>query len=63
MFCAPDELKSSIEEPDLSALNSANQLVTEADETDKDETAEEQTISPVLCPVDRPKIHSRKFRE
>uniref|UniRef100_A0A3Q3WYM9 Ribosomal protein eL8/eL30/eS12/Gadd45 domain-containing protein n=1 Tax=Mola mola TaxID=94237 RepID=A0A3Q3WYM9_MOLML len=33
-------------------LNSANQL-----------TAEEQTISPVLCPADPPKIHSRKFRD
>uniref|UniRef100_A0A3Q3XJG7 Ribosomal protein eL8/eL30/eS12/Gadd45 domain-containing protein n=1 Tax=Mola mola TaxID=94237 RepID=A0A3Q3XJG7_MOLML len=48
---------------EATALNSANQLVTEADETDKDETAEEQTISPVLCPADPPKIHSRKFRD
>lgn len=45
-------------------LNDTNQIVTEGDEeSNKDETVEEQTTSAVLCSANRPKIHSRKFRD
>ncbi|XP_070690338.1 selenocysteine insertion sequence-binding protein 2 [Pempheris klunzingeri] len=61
---ATDGVGSPTEEPE-SELNDTNQMVKEGDEeTDKDETIEQQNpISPVPCPVSRPKIHSRKFRD
>ena len=68
VFCAcehSDEVLSPTEETDEQLeLNGTNQMFKEADEeTDKDKTAEEQTTSHVPCPANRPKIHSRKFRE
>ncbi|XP_076587844.1 uncharacterized protein LOC143321414 [Chaetodon auriga] len=60
-----DEVGSPTEElDDESQLNGTNQVVKEDDEeTDKDETVEPPTTSPVTCPASRPKIHSRKFRD
>ncbi|XP_044051244.1 selenocysteine insertion sequence-binding protein 2-like [Siniperca chuatsi] len=62
---ATDEVGSPTEEfDDQSEFNGTNQMVKEGDEeTDKDETVEQQTTSPVPCPANRPKIHSRKFRD
>ncbi|XP_070821454.1 selenocysteine insertion sequence-binding protein 2 [Chaetodon trifascialis] len=60
-----DEVGSPTEElDDESQLNGTNQVAKEDDEeTDKDETVEQPTTSPVTCPAGRPKIHSRKFRD
>ncbi|TMS03943.1 Selenocysteine insertion sequence-binding protein 2 [Larimichthys crocea] len=62
---ATDDAGSLTEElDDQSEINVTNQMVKEVDEeTDKDETADQQTTSPVTCPASRPKIHSRKFRD
>ncbi|XP_051279031.1 selenocysteine insertion sequence-binding protein 2 [Dicentrarchus labrax] len=62
---ATDEVGSPTEElDDQLELNDTNQMVKEGDEeNDKDETVERQTTSPVPCPANRPKIHSRKFRD
>ncbi|XP_010729187.2 selenocysteine insertion sequence-binding protein 2 isoform X2 [Larimichthys crocea] len=62
---ATDDAGSLTEElDDQSEINVTNQMVKEVDEeTDKDETADQQTSSPVTCPASRPKIHSRKFRD
>ncbi|XP_031705455.1 selenocysteine insertion sequence-binding protein 2 isoform X1 [Anarrhichthys ocellatus] len=62
---ASDEVGSPTEElDDKSELNDTKQTVKEGDEeADKDEIVEEQTTSPVPCPANRPKIHSRKFRD
>ncbi|XP_070760781.1 selenocysteine insertion sequence-binding protein 2 [Enoplosus armatus] len=60
-----DEVGSPTEDlDDQPEFNGTNQMVKECDEeTDKDETVEQQTTSPVPCPSNRPKIHSRKFRD
>ncbi|KAM8759749.1 selenocysteine insertion sequence-binding protein 2-like isoform 1-T1 [Acanthopagrus schlegelii] len=60
-----DEVRSPSEEPeDESELNGANQTVKEDDEeAKKNETVDQQIILPVSCPANRPKIHSRKFRD
>ncbi|XP_068422756.1 selenocysteine insertion sequence-binding protein 2 isoform X2 [Clinocottus analis] len=62
---ASDEVGSPTEElDDQSEFNGTNQEVKEADEeVDKEEIVEQQSISPVPCPANRPKIHSRKFRD
>lgn len=62
---ATDDVGSPTEElDDQSELNDINQMVKEGDEeTDKEETVEQQTTSPVPCPTNQPKIHSRKFRD
>ncbi|XP_062273629.1 selenocysteine insertion sequence-binding protein 2-like [Scomber scombrus] len=45
-------------------LNDTDQTEKEGDgESNTDETVEEQTTSAVPCSADRPKIHSRKFRD
>lgn len=59
-----DEVGNPTEELDESELNDTNQMIIEPnEETDKDETVEHQTTSPVPCSASRPKIHSRKFRD
>uniref|UniRef100_A0A671UHG9 SECIS binding protein 2 n=1 Tax=Sparus aurata TaxID=8175 RepID=A0A671UHG9_SPAAU len=60
-----DEVRSPSEEPeDESELNGTDQMVKEDDEeTEKNETVDQQTTSPVPCLANRPKIHSRKFRD
>lgn len=61
-----DEVGSPTEDlDDQSELSGTNQTVKEADEeeTDKDEAVEQPATSPVPCPVNRPKIHNRKFRD
>ncbi|XP_029999629.1 selenocysteine insertion sequence-binding protein 2 isoform X2 [Sphaeramia orbicularis] len=54
-----------IEGDDELELNGTKQMVRDDDdeETDKEESVEQQTISPVTMPDHRPKIHSRKFRD
>lgn len=59
-----NELGSPTEDLDLSEFNETNQMVNEEDENSKEqESMEQQSTSPVPCPVTQPKIHSRKFRE
>ncbi|GAA6218700.1 selenocysteine insertion sequence-binding protein 2 isoform X1 [Lates japonicus] len=62
---APEVGSPTEELDDQLELNGINQMMREGDEeTDKDETVEQQTTtSPVPCPVNQPKIHSRKFRD
>ncbi|TNN44078.1 Selenocysteine insertion sequence-binding protein 2 [Liparis tanakae] len=62
---ASDEVGSPTEElDDPTEFNGTNQEVREGvEEAEKDEIVEPQPTSPVLCPVSRPKIHSRKFRD
>ncbi|CAJ1069197.1 selenocysteine insertion sequence-binding protein 2-like isoform X1 [Xyrichtys novacula] len=50
---------------DQTEINGTKELVKEEEEElDKEETAEQQqTMLPVTLPANRPKIHSRKFRE
>lgn len=64
-YATSDEVRYPTEELDQLEFNGTDQMVKEEDEeTDKDqETMEQQTTSPVPCPVSQPKIHSRKFRE
>lgn len=69
VFCGSqisDEVENPAEElDDLSEINDTNQALQEEDdiEASNDELIEQQSTSPVPCPVSRPKIHSRKFRE
>ncbi|XP_041643291.1 selenocysteine insertion sequence-binding protein 2-like isoform X2 [Cheilinus undulatus] len=67
---ATGEVGSPTEEPDedKSELNGSDHLDKEdGQELDKEEqkedTAEQQTTLPVTLPANRPKIHSRKFRD
>ncbi|KAM7019120.1 selenocysteine insertion sequence-binding protein 2-like [Tautogolabrus adspersus] len=65
---ATDEVGSSTEEPveDQSDLNGSNQMEKDVDqepEKEEEETAEQQTTSAMTLPTNRPKIHSRKFRD
>ncbi|KAK2837926.1 hypothetical protein Q5P01_015138 [Channa striata] len=63
---ASEEFGSPTEEPDdQSEFNDTSQILKEGDEgTNEDqEIVEEQTTSPLPCAVNRPKIHSRKFRD
>ncbi|XP_041792452.1 selenocysteine insertion sequence-binding protein 2-like [Chelmon rostratus] len=62
---AADEVGSPTEELDgQSELNGTNQVAKEdEEETDKGETVEQPTTSPVPFPASQPKIHSRKFRD
>lgn len=54
-----------IKDDEVLELNGTKQVVRDDDdeEIDKEESAEQQTTSPVTMPEHRPKIHSRKFRE
>ncbi|XP_020499649.2 selenocysteine insertion sequence-binding protein 2 isoform X1 [Labrus bergylta] len=64
---ATDEVGSPTEEPveDQSEFNVSSQMEKDIDqEPDKEEeTAEQQTPSAKTLPTNRPKIHSRKFRD
>nr|XP_046241349.1 selenocysteine insertion sequence-binding protein 2-like [Scatophagus argus] len=62
---ATDEAGSPTEEvDDQTELNGTNKMLKEDDEeTYNDKTIEQQTSSPPPCSVNRPKIHSRKFRD
>lgn len=61
---ATDEVGSPTEELDQSEVNGTNQMVKDSDEeTDKNETVGQETALPVPSPANRPKIHSRKFRD
>ncbi|XP_034548492.1 selenocysteine insertion sequence-binding protein 2-like isoform X2 [Notolabrus celidotus] len=63
---ATDEVGSPTEEPDedQTEVNGTQEMAKECEEElDKEETAEEESTSPVALPASRPKIHSRKFRD
>ncbi|KAM7415804.1 hypothetical protein PAMA_018049 [Pampus argenteus] len=60
-----EDVSPVAEDDDQPELNDPNQIVREVDDEKivEDEIVEEQTTSAVPCSTDRPKIHSRKFRE
>ncbi|XP_026178033.1 selenocysteine insertion sequence-binding protein 2 [Mastacembelus armatus] len=61
---ATDVVESPTEElDDQSELHGTDQEVKEGMETEKGETIEQQTTPLVACPLNQPKIHSRKFRD